>query len=540
MSCRSELDCQMYVDHELPADETMAFEAHLAACAPCRQRCDALRGESELIASALSEPELVPGPNWRALAWAALGLVAATAGVQTGLDQFEQLGTLLGWLNPLAGQQQLSALFAFLFLLTQEDIPMLFTPVAALTTFLLLGATLALVTRRRSAAIAGLLLLLAAATPTSATEFRAPTGRPNGIVIIPAGETINDSVMATGQQVIVEGTITGDLIALAEQVRVSGEVRGSLVALAKSVSIDGVVKGDVYSAGQTIDVHGQVERNVHAAANSLDIAGGARIANDAWLASQYGRVSGAIGRDLHAAGQSFALTGAIGRAVRFSGQDLDLGQTARVSGEITASVPGPGSVLRAPAAQLASEPQIRSNAAEHKVRGPMHTVKRWLTLRFYFWQAVRIAAAMALGLLLYWLIPALFQSSAPTSAGRLLRNAGVGFLALVATPIAALLLAITLVGLPIAVLAMGVWLVGLYLAGVFVALVVGQLILRSTHNGARSFILALLLGLALTRIAVNLPFVGGVCHFILIIVGLGLLAAQLRQLTARLRSPAVA
>ena len=538
MSCRSELDSLMYVDRELAADEAVAFEAHLTTCTRCRRRVAALRVESELIGDALSEHELAQRPNWRGFAWAAVGLVATTAGVQAGLDLIEQLGTQLGWLNPLAGQQPLSALVGFLFLLTQEDIPMLFTPIAALTTVLLLGATLAFVTRRRPAVIAGLLLLLAAAAPTSATELRAPTGRPSGTVIIPAGETIDDTVIAAGRLVIVEGKITGDLLAVAEQVRISGEVRGSVVALSKSVSIDGVVKGDVYSAAQTFDVHGQVERNVHAAANSLDIAGGARVGTDAWLAGQYGRVSGAIGRDLHAAGQSFALTGAVARAVRFSGQDLDLGQTARVGGEISANVPGPGSVMRAPAAQLASEPQIHTRPAQQRT-GFAHRAARWLRPSFYFWQAVRIAAALALGLLLYWLVPGLFAWATPPEH-HLLRNGGIGFLALVATPVAALLVSLTVIGLPIGILGFIAWLVALYLAGILVALMLGQLLLRSQRENGPAFALALLVGLVIVRLAVNLPFVGGVICLLVIIVGLGVLLTQVVHLARRLRTPAAA
>ena len=541
MNCRPELDCLMYVDGELAANDVSAFEAHLALCADCRHHVAALRDEADLIREIVQRPEQVSAPSPASartgLLWATLALVAVGAGVNACFGVLSQLNTQLGWLSPLSEEQHISAFLSLAFWLPKEGLPMLFTGFATLTIALLGFLSLGLVRRRPLAVAAGLLFLFAAALPASATEMRLPAQGASGIVVIPAGETIDDTVIALGQSVVVDGTINGDLITVAERVRIAGEVRGSLIMLGKGLSIDGTVLGDVYSASQTLDVRGKVERNVHAAAESLDIAAGASVARDAYLAGQHGSVSGTIGRDLHAAGQGFAVAGQVGRAVTFGGDGLEITPTARIGGNVTAYVRHAGAVSRAAGAQLASEPQIHISDSHHKGGPPARS--RWLTLHFYFWQAVRLAAAFGLGLLLYWLVPALFEWPTP-STGRLLKSAGIGFLALVATPIAAVLLAITLVGLPVAVLAMGTWLVGLYLGGILAALVIGRALLRSPRNGARSFILALLSGLALMRIVVNLPFVGGVAWFVLLIVGLGLLVAQLGHLVSRLRGPAIA
>ena len=120
----------------------------------------------------------------------------------------------------------------------------------------------------------------------------------------------------------------------------------------------------------------------------------------------------------------------------------------------------------------------------------------------------------------------------------MLRRGGIGFLALVATPVAALLVSFTVVGLPIGIFALGLWGAALFLSRIFVALALGQALLRSPPAGTRSFILALLAGLVLVRIAVNLPYLGCVLHFLVIIVGLGLLLAQASHLAGRLRGPA--
>jgi hypothetical protein len=150
---------------------------------------------------------------------------------------------------------------------------------------------------------------------------------------------------------------------------------------------------------------------------------------------------------------------------------------------------------------------------------------------------VRIAAALALGMLLYWLVPGLFAWATPPER-HWLRNSGVGFLALVATPVAAVLVSITVIGLPIGILGFIAWLVALYLSGILVALMLGQLLLRSQRENGAAFALALLVGLAIVRIAVNLPYLGGVLCLIVHIVGLGMLVAQVVELARRLRAPA--
>ena len=58
MTCLSELTCSMYADGELSAEETRDAERHLAECPQCRTLVAALRGENQILASALAELDL--------------------------------------------------------------------------------------------------------------------------------------------------------------------------------------------------------------------------------------------------------------------------------------------------------------------------------------------------------------------------------------------------------------------------------------------------------------------------------------------------
>jgi hypothetical protein len=151
-----------------------------------------------------------------------------------------------------------------------------------------------------------------------------------------------------------------------------------------------------------------------------------------------------------------------------------------------------------------------------------------LTIGFYFKQILRIAGAFLMGLLLFWLIPGIKDT--PLSNGRgLLTSGGIGFLALVAPPVAVIILAITLLGLPIAFTTLLFYLLALYLSKIVVGRYIGKVLLGTDKDTMASTALELLLGISIVIVAVNLPFIGGILNILLIIIGLGALLISAYQ-----------
>jgi hypothetical protein len=67
-------------------------------------------------------------------------------------------------------------------------------------------------------------------------------------VVVPAGETIEGDLYASGGLVRVEGRVEGDLLAAAGQ-QVAGQVTGDVMAAGGSIDVSGRVGGDVRAAG---------------------------------------------------------------------------------------------------------------------------------------------------------------------------------------------------------------------------------------------------------------------------------------------------
>ncbi len=80
-------------------------------------------------------------------------------------------------------------------------------------------------------------LVLGLAGIALAADFRA-----GDTVTIGKNEVIDNDLVITGQNVIVDGTIKGDLVVTGGKIVVNGTVHGSLLAAGQSLTINGAVR----------------------------------------------------------------------------------------------------------------------------------------------------------------------------------------------------------------------------------------------------------------------------------------------------------
>jgi hypothetical protein len=197
--------------------------------------------------------------------------------------------------------------------------------------------------------------------------------------------------------------------------------------------------------------------------------------------------------------------------------------TARIGGDVDVLFWDENEVDVAPGAVVAGE--VRTRVHEH---WRFSRFARYTSWHFYAWLVIRLGAAFVLGMSLYFLVPRLFAAHLDT-AGAFGRSLGVGFLVLVATPIALFLIGITLVGIPLALIGLAAFLISLYVSGILISALVGTQITKPRVETWGSFGLALLVGLAIVIVATALPFVGLPIRFVVVLTGLGLLADRVRS-----------
>ena len=352
--------------------------------------------------------------------------------------------------------------------------------------------------------IVGLIVVVGASVALAQEMELGGKLRAGSQVVIPAEETIDSDLYASGGLVRVEGTVDGDLIVTGGQVRLTGEVTGDLIASGGMVDVSGQVEGDVRAAGGQLTVSGTIGEDLFVAGGQVTLSS-----------------SGEVGEDLVFAAGQMTLDGSVTGDVMGSTGNYQRGGTVGGEENVTVSED--------------EEPTVGDRSLD--------AVQRFVS--------ILVVAGLAL-----WLAPRLIEAPAQTLRNRPLASLGVGLLGLVgfivlvvAVILVAVLLAIVfgllgldgLVGTVILTLFAVLVVLGLlfFLTVVFgapagVGLSLGSLVMGSP---ARRW-LALILGVLVVVILTSLPWIGGWLGLVVLVFGLGAIILALRPRSLPLEAPA--
>jgi len=526
VTCPSEFELSMYAGGELPESDAHQIREHLSSCGTCRALAQALEEENRALVHAFQEID-VAGADADETAGSivvSLGLliVGGALAVRVVLDWISRLTlpSALEWVDPSQTTGQLNLLFNSIayFILNGGEMLMSIIEEAslvALSALIIFGVIKILRRSIGTSVMLGVVVLMSVfESPSYALDVRRGTPQ----VTVRAEETIDDTLIAFGETINIEGVVNGDVVAFARRINVRGMVKGNVIGFAQHVEVSGNVEGDMIGFAQSVQAGGHIMKNVFGFGQTTSVSDGARVDGNVTLFAGEAAVDGTIARDLTAFGGRIDIRGNIGRNVESRSVGITLVAPARVGGDLTAHV------RRAELARIADGATV---AGKTDIRVEPPRPSRYTTFSFYIWQAIWLAGSFIVGFILFSIFPPLGKPDLE-SANALLKAGSIGFLATVATPIAAIIVGITMIGLPVALLTVAAWLVGLYLAKIVLASFVGRALLKSPDETDR--VVALFVGLLLIYIAVNLPYIGGVINFLLTIIGFGALVAAVYQM----------
>ena len=526
MECYSEQTCALAVDGELAADEARRLRDHLATCRRCRELVDALRAENRVLSDSLHElPEEAASPAGlsrlrRSWVWGDLAVMAAVLALGSiSSIWFDELSipAALEWFNPFSLSGRTNLIFSLFDHFAPGGTAML-TDYAAVVGFLslllLLGGSALLLGRGRlrQSGPRLLIVLLALSLPSFALERRQ-----GEFVTVAANETVDDTLLATGNTVRMEGVVNGDLLAFGRTVEVRGTVKGDLVSLAKRTVVSGNVEGRIYTFSESLDLDGQLGHSIYGFARSLRVNDRGHVGDGVLVAAGDVSLEGEVKRsvDILTSGNA-DVSGSIGRDLTMSGVSLTLTNTARVGGNLSARVHQLKEVHIADGATIGGKRDIQVQVRKNPFTRP----------RFYFHQAVWFAAAMLVGWLGLLLFPGFFRATAQAvGSGWLSLGLGVGILA--GVPVAMVVAAITLIGIPISLMLFAVYLAAIYLAKIWVGAFLGRILLKPSGATKADWLQGLLVGLLILTIVGFIPYLGGLVRLGVVCLGLGAFAGQL-------------
>jgi cytoskeletal protein CcmA (bactofilin family) len=326
--------------------------------------------------------------------------------------------------------------------------------------------------------------------------------------VLPEGGVIDNDLIITAQTVRIEGTIEGDLIAFAQTVSVTGRVGGDVLVFAQRLHVTGHVDGNVRSFGEFHDLEGMIARNVTLFGETVQLHSDAEVSGSFTSASESSTLDGRVGRDLIVFAETTAVNGSVGGNARLAGETVSIGPNADIAGELTIHSGGEPDISAD--ASLSAGPNIERT--EDDSSGSSFFGR--IVWRFLAW-----AASFIYGLVVLFLAPRMV----PRVVENLSRygvSIGLGAVALVAIPIAIVVVCLTLVGIPVGLIAAAGYALCVYSAQVFVGSWIGQAMLGKSTTKSEA-IRRLALGLAILHIAVLVPVMGGIVRLAVVLWGFG-------------------
>jgi hypothetical protein len=532
MECYSEQDCALAVDGELAPEEARRLRDHLTTCRRCRALVDALRAENRVLSESLHElpDEAISlaglpraGRSW---VWGNLVVVAAVLAlgsiVSVWFDGIS-IPAALEWFNPFSPSGRTN-LISYLFLYSVNGGTAMLAEYAAvvgwISLLLLLGGGAVLLSRRgrlRQPSLRLLIVLLALSLSGFALERRH-----GEFVTVTANETVDDTLLVTGNTVRVEGVVNGDLLAFGRTVEVRGTVKGDLVSCAQRINVSGTVEGHIYTLSHSLDLDGQLGHSIYGLVQSLRLEERGQVGEGIVVGAGDVSLEGVVKRSVNIFTSNGDVSGSVGRDLTMAGGSLTLTNTSRVGGNLSARVRQMKDVHIADGATIAGKRDVQVNVRERQFTRP----------KFYFHQAVRLAGAMLVGWLGLVLFPGFVQATTQ-QVGSGWRSLGLGVAVLAVVPVVMVVAGITLVGLPVSLMLLAVYLAAIYLAKVWVGAFLGRMILKPSGATKGDWLLGLLVGLLIVTIIGLIPYLGGLARFGVVCLGLGAFAGQLYRASRR-------
>lgn len=309
-----------------------------------------------------------------------------------------------------------------------------------------------------------LLLAVLMVSPVWAVEIKS-----GDMLTIGEGKT-NGPLFLSGNYVTVNGDVDGDVFVAGQSVTINGKIDGDLIAGAQSITVKGIVNGDVRGAANQIDIQGQVTGSVTAAANNIEVRDQAVIGRDVLGFGNSFGTSGRIDGQLMGSAAEVRINGMVNGAVTlWNVQTLSVGPAAIVKGAISYGSPKQANI----------SPQAQINAISWQEKAADIPQKKKTTPGFSWLNALGwIAAGLLLWVICYWISPRLLPNMGEIVLNKPGSTLGWGFLVLLLTPLAGLVLAITIIGIPLAIIMLFLYVFVLFTSKILAGDVIGRYLAR--------------------------------------------------------------
>lgn len=353
-------------------------------------------------------------------------------------------------------------------------------------------------------------LLIAAAVFLTALPVFAATFK-TGQVVVQKEAALADNLYVFGGSVDVSGTVEGDVITAGGNVSVDGTVSQDVAALGGTVTILGSIGGDVRTAGGNVSVSGSVGGDLLAAGGFVKVLSGSTISKDLVAAGGTVVMDGAVTGNMTVYGKDVAIDGPInGNVTLKDTRTVTLGPNAHITGNLTYSADQ----------ALTIAPGVVGGEVT-RVPLPVNTPTEHLGAILGFLALIKFITLLITSVLAVLIFKKLSTRVGSVAQENFWKQALVGFVVLVVTPVAVFLLLASVVGIMIGFLLLIGYILMLMAACIYSTVVAGALLSKWIQKRLIVDWKWTIAGLVALTVIAFIPFVGPLIVFIIAMASLG-------------------
>lgn len=368
------------------------------------------------------------------------------------------------------------------------------------------------------------LIVLSLAFSASATMVR--TGEKYNLN---AGESVGENLYVGSGEVNISGDVRGDLMAGGGNIMVTGQNYRDVMLMGGSVSILGPTSDDLRMAGGNLVIGKAVGGDLTVAGGKIHLLSDAVVGGEMIAVGGMITIDGTVTKDLAVMGGELIINGKVLGNVRIQNIDkLTIGSGAVIGGKLT--------YASANNAVIMDGAKITGEITHKPAANPVMQNNDWMRKNTDAWKGImgffkfmKFAAYLTAALLLVYLFGKDLQKSGEGMLTNFWPNALRGFLVMIATPLAMLLLTLTIIGFVPAMLLglfyMVLWIFAKLLAAIFVG---AWLFKRFSKEKAFVFDWrSAVLGVFCFFILKGIPVLGWLAAGVLLLAALGELSSSL-------------
>lgn len=332
-------------------------------------------------------------------------------------------------------------------------------------------------------------------------------------------EVVSDDLYAASGNTVIQGSVRGDLLAAGGQVSIEGTVSEDANIAGGTVVLTGAVNDDVRVVGGRVEIEGRVGDDLAVAGGRVSILRDAVIGGSVSVASGKVIIDGTIRGDLKIAGGDVTINGTVKGKVEIAANRVIIGRTAMLDQGLSYRSHQEAEIEAG--AQIIGKIDFKDTS--EKVERHRKEFTGSLFAIFAILGLLKLAMFIVLVLAIVLLFRTIPSSIVEKMTNRFWTKAGTGFIVLVMVPVSIFVLFITILGIPLAILASLFYAIFIMFAYALGAIFLGAWIHGLIMQPAAPAVnwKTAIVGAIAWFILGNIPLVGWIIKFLLMLAGLG-------------------